>query len=208
MTPHDPENGTTRDELVQRIALMETMIAEGRQSTARFGWIFVLWGVVELAGIAWEVTQPQSNWVWPITIAGGFVLQFLGFVLRRRRGIVCSMNLKSRSVSAVWSMMGLAATLYSFTAIFRHEAWQVSFFVGIFMLVGLAHATSAMILRWAAQGFVAAIWWAGGLAAFFVRREYDTTIFVVEMVFGMIGFGLYAMWLERRRLMIPVQDHV
>jgi hypothetical protein len=207
MTPQDPDNGATRDDLVQRVALMETMIAEGRQSTARFGWIFVLWGVVELAGIAWEVTQPQSNWVWPITIAGGFVLQYVGFALRRKRGAAFSTNLKARSVGAVWSMMGLASTLYSFAAIFHHDAWQISFFAGALMLVGLAHATSAMILRWAAQAFVAAVWWAGGLAAFFVPREYDTTIFMVEMFFGMICFGLYSMWLERPRPTPQVQHH-
>jgi hypothetical protein len=157
--------------------------------------------------MAWEEMQPSSNWVWPATIASGFVLQFIGFALRRKRGLVYSRNLKARSVGAVWSMMGLAATLYCFTALFRHEAWQVSYFAAIFMLVGLAHATSAMILRWAAQAFVAAVWWAGGLAAFFVPREYDTTIFMVEMFFGMICFGLYSMWLERRRPTPPVQHH-
>ena len=207
MIPLDPENSATRDDLLQRVALMEAMIAEGRQSTARFGWIFVLWGVVELAGMVWQAKWSYSDWLWPTTIACGFVLQYLGFALHRNRGVARPTNLKARSVGAAWSMMGLAATLYSFAAIFHHDAWQVSFFAGIFMLVGLAHATSAMILRWAAQGFVAAIWWAGGLAAFFVPREYDLILFMVEMVFGMIGFGLYAMWLERRRLTAPVQHH-
>jgi hypothetical protein len=31
MTNLEPDNGTTRDDLLQRVALMETMIAEGRR---------------------------------------------------------------------------------------------------------------------------------------------------------------------------------
>jgi hypothetical protein len=204
----DREDGMTRDDLVQRLALMETMITEGRTSTARFGWIFVLWGVVELAGMGWQVKQPQSNWVWPATIAAGFVLQFIGFRLSRRRDVGRSVNLKARSIGSVWSMMGLAATLYSFTAIFHHDTWQVSFFAAIFMLVGLAHATSAMILQWGAQALIAGIWWAGGIATFLVPRDDDAALFMLEMVFGMVGFGLYAMWLERQRSIAPVENHV
>jgi hypothetical protein len=202
----EPENGITRDDLVQRVALMETMIAEGRQSTARFGWLFVLWGIVDLAGLTWQ-RRTQSNWVWPITIASGFLLQFIIFKLRHGREVGRSTNLKARSVSAVWSMMGLAATLYSFTAIFSHDTWQVSYFAAILMLVGLAHATSAMILNWGAQALFAAIWWAGGVATFFLPRDYDMTLAVVEMVLGMIGFGLYAMWLERQRSTAQVEHH-
>ena len=50
------EDGTTREELVQRVALMEEMIAEGRRITARYGWIFVLWGLTYFAAIGWTCT--------------------------------------------------------------------------------------------------------------------------------------------------------
>ena len=33
MTVSEPDSGTTRDDLIQRLALMEQMIAEGRQYT-------------------------------------------------------------------------------------------------------------------------------------------------------------------------------
>ena len=52
MANFEAEDGTTRDDLVQRVALMEEMIAEGRQTTVRFGWIFLLWGV------------DRSGWRW------------------------------------------------------------------------------------------------------------------------------------------------
>ena len=47
MAEFEQEDGMTRDDLVQRVALMEEMIAEGRRSTICFGWIFVLWGLIE-----------------------------------------------------------------------------------------------------------------------------------------------------------------
>jgi len=67
------------------------------------------------------------------------------------------------------------------------------------MFVGMAHATSALILRWPAQAAVAVLWWAGGIATYFLSWEYFLSIFVGEMFFGMIAFGLYAMWLDRRQ---------
>ena len=207
MTNTEPDNGTTRDDLLQRVALMELMIAEGRQSTARFGWIFVLWGLVDLAGMGWQILRP-SYWVWPVTICSGLILQFVVIALRRRSGTWCSTTAKSRSISAVWGMMGAATSLYCFTGIFRHHADDISYIAAVFMFVGLAHATSAIILRWGVQGFVAGIWWAGGIACFFVPSENDLLlIFILEMLFGMVLFGLYAMWLERQRSPAQVNQH-
>jgi hypothetical protein len=47
----------------------------------------------------------------------------------------------------------------------------------------------------------------GGIAMFFVPWPYPMGIFVVEMFFGMILFGLYAMWLERRRAVAERQTN-
>jgi hypothetical protein len=203
MADFDAEDGTTRDDLVQRVALMEEMIAEGRRSTIRFGWIFVLWGLIDLAPIAWQLVVPNSrwvmNWCWPIAIACGVAIQFLVMaILRRRSGVVCSSNMRGRSISAVWAMMGLTAMLYFAGAMISHKTWQISFIAAMLMFVGMAHGTSALILRWRAQGLVACVWWIGGIALFYLSDRYWLQIFVGEMCFGMIGFGLYAMWLERR----------
>jgi hypothetical protein len=199
MTNSEPEDGTTRDDLVQRIALMEAMIAEGRRSTTRCGWIFVLWGVVDLAGIGWQLMQPHSYWVWPVTLSSGFVLMFLLRALQKP-GAACLRNMQCRSVEAVWIMMGVATTLYVAAAIVRHFTWQISYIAAILMLVGMAHATSAMILRWRVQGAVAGLWWVGGIAMYFIPKgkDYAMYIFSVEMLLGMVVFGLYAMMLERR----------
>jgi hypothetical protein len=55
---------------------------------------------------------------------------------------------------------------------------------------------------------VAGIWWACGVAAFFLHT-YDAFLFlfVAEMLFGMVFFGLYAMWLERQHSSILVRQN-
>jgi hypothetical protein len=95
--------------------------------------------------------------------------------------------------------MGAAITLYFVAAMARHLAWQYSFEAGILMMIGMAHGISAVILRWRAQGLVAAAWAIGSFATFFSRSWKDeTAIFVLELLVGMIFFGLYAMWLDSR----------
>jgi hypothetical protein len=198
MSDH-PEPTPNRDDLLARLDLMETMIAEGRQATGRCGWIFVLWGLVDLAGMWLEWERPYHRWNWPIVISAGMALQFIGFALLRRRGKRdCCPSTQGRAIGAVWSMMGATLTLYCFTGIFTHHAGGPAYLAAIFMVIGLAHAASAIILRWGVQGAVAALWWAGGLACFFVSGNWFVAIFCIEMLFGMIVFGLYAMWLERR----------
>lgn len=197
MTNSEPEDGTTRDDLIHRLALMETMIAEGRRTTTRCGWIFVLWGLVDIAGMGWQWRWP-SYWIWPTTLLVGFLIQF-AIGLWGKPNAVSVSNTQSRIIGAIWSMMGLATTIYVFTAIYRHLAWQFSFVAGVFMLVGLAHAISAMLLRWRVQGLVSALWWAGGVAMFFAHSSNEIfVIFPLELFFGMVLFGLYSMMLERR----------
>jgi len=207
MTNTEREDGTTREDLIQRVALMETMIAEGRRNTGRFGWIFILWGLVCLSGTGLSYLQPHSYWVWPIVIASGFAIQFIGIAMHRRSGQWPSNNMKSRSVAAVWRMMGIAIILYAIPAILTHTIHQIAYIAAIFMFLGMAHATSAVILRWRAQAVVAGLWWAGGIATYFVPRDYVITIYVVEMVCCMVLFGVYAMWLERQRAAALVQHH-
>ena len=194
----EDEKEISRQELLQRVALMEAMIAEGRRSTCRHGWIFVLWGLVNLAGMVLEWNHPRHMWNWPVVIGVGLIIQFAVFWLRRRGGPGRTSNLRSRAIGAVWGMMGLVLILYCFTAIFAHKAFGSAYFAAIFFIIGLAHATSAILLRWRAQGAVAALWWAGGIASFFVNDPWFAGIFFIEMLFGMVLFGIYMMALERR----------
>ena len=206
MADSEMDGGASRDELLQRVELMEEMIAEGRGSTTRNAWILVLWGVVDLVGAVWQHGLPHSNfagrWAWPICLGAGVVLTFAGKALQGRdqardrgyrKGIVSS------RVMTVWAMMGLALGIYITGAMFGGWTWQVSYLSGMLMMVGMAHAISAAILRWRAQGVVAAIWWAGGIAILTdpPMRVVEAIMFL-ELSVGMIAFGVYAMVVEGR----------
>ena len=58
---------TTEQELKERLSRIEHMITKGRRNTERWGWTFVLWGVVYYVAIAWSAWG-HSAWVWPITM--------------------------------------------------------------------------------------------------------------------------------------------
>ena len=198
-TNSDPEGGTSRDDLLQRIELMESMIAEGRQTTMRCGWIFVLWGLVNLVGETWQLRPQHSAWVWPICLGTGLVLQVVGLSLRKRERPRRCQGLQSRAVGAVWAMMGAAMIVYVGAVLYTHFGWQYSYLSALLMIVGLAHAISAVILRWRVQGVVAGLWWAGAVAMLVFNSNRATRdIFLIEMCFGMIAFGVYVMLLEYR----------
>ncbi len=40
-------------DLAERVRLIESMMAEGRQKTESWGWTFVLWGVAYYVATAW-----------------------------------------------------------------------------------------------------------------------------------------------------------
>ena len=199
MADLEEDSGTSRKELLERVEVLEAMIREGRQATCRCGWIFVLWGVVDLTGLALQWKMQRAMWVWPVVIATGFLIQWL-VLARTRRGPPQRTFVKSRSIGAVWGMMGLGVCLYVAAAMVRGFTWQLSYIAGILMMVGLAHAISAAILRWRVQAAAAALWWAGGVATYFASGHGKLLlgIVVADLFFGLVVFGLYVMFLERR----------
>jgi len=93
----------------------------------------------------------------------------------------------------------VAMGIYVASAILTHFSWQYSYIAGLLMMLGMAHAISAMFLRWRMQGLVAAVYWAGGVAIFTCNSWRATNaIMLFEMGIVMILFGLYAMWREPR----------
>jgi hypothetical protein len=202
MNPQDPDSGTSRDDLVKRLELMEAMIAEGRGFTTHNAWIFVLWGLVDLAGWSWENfvhTRFAGQWAWPICLIAGVVLTFAGKALQKAPPGVPN-SIACGRVLTVWAMMGLAMAIYVASAMINHFTWQYSYVAALLMMIGMAHAISAVILRWRVQGVVAAIWWAGGAAIFFLNSHRATSfIMLIEMCLGMIAFGVYAMMIEARK---------
>jgi hypothetical protein len=206
MNSPETDNGITRDDLLQRVALMETMIAEGRRNTGRFGWIFVMWGLIYFVAMGWVVFLPFKDWAWPVCVTVGVLV---GIVRGRKRTVGSSENQRSRSIEAVWQAMCVAIILYVIAADASGHGNQSAYYAAVLFFVGLAHGISARILRWGAQGLVAFLWWGCGIAMFFFRtRNAVLSIFLVAAFFGMILFGLYAMMLERRRAAALVQGQV
>ena len=206
MTNLEADGGTTRDDLVQRVALMEAMIAEGRRSTARYGWIFLMWGLVYFAAMGWVLFLPLANFAWPVCIVAAIIVLSVAKARQRRKG--ATESVRSLNIEAVWKGMGIAISLYIVAAIVGHHTRETAFFAAMLFFVGLAHSISAMILRWWGQGIVAAIWFAGGVADFFFTRPSESIgIFLAATFFGQILFGLYAMMLDRRRVANSVQHH-
>jgi hypothetical protein len=198
MTNPEPENGKTRDELVQRLELMEAMIAAGRRYTGRNSWIFVLWGVVDLTAWVWQNYSPHfgGRWAWPICLPVGVVLTIAGKVLQRG-DTGYSKNLECNRVMSVWGMAGLGMGIYVAAGILTRFDWQFSYMAAIPMMIGIAHGISAAILRWRIQGLVAAVYWAGGVAILaFNSWRATNLIWLIEMGVVMIVFGLYAMQVE------------
>ena len=197
MTNSETDNGTTREDLVQRVALMETDDCGGRRSTARFGWVFVMWGLIYFVAMGGWFFCPSKSGPGQFCVAIGILVGIVrcagcarwaaaGTIVRealRRSGRPCA------SPSFFMGRCGVSG-----------HGDQPAYYAAVLFFVGLAHGASAGILRWGAQGLVAFIWWGCGIAMFFFRTRNEVLfIFLVAAFFGMILFGLYAMMLERRR---------
>ncbi len=206
MADYSADNDISRDDLVRRVELMEAMIAEGRLSTAKYGWLFLMWGLLYIAAVVWMAYLPFAYLAWPVCIAAGIVA---GVVSEsRRKRAEGRANMKSRSVEAVWKAMAIAITLFAFGAGLSGHFVNPACLAAIMLFLGLAHAASAMILRWRVQGLAAAVWGGCGVASFVFTSSRDLIVlFLVASFFGMVLFGLYAMTLERRRAGTVVERH-
>jgi hypothetical protein len=205
MANFETENGATRDDLMQRVALMEAMIAEGRETTARYGWFFLMWGLLYIAAVGWMLFLPFPKLAWPVCIGVGIIAVVVS--VSRRKRVEGFGNLKSRSVSAVWTSMGAAITLFVVAASVSHH-WETACFAAILFFIGLAHCASAMILRWGVQGLAAAVWLGCGVACFFFTTSSENVgIFLAASFFGNVLFGAYVMTRERRRAGGAVERH-
>jgi 4-hydroxybenzoate polyprenyltransferase len=162
----------------------------------------VLWGLVDLTAWSWQHFLPNSHfagpWAWPVCLVAGVILTVAGRTLQKRH-VETHRSIQCRDIEVLWNMMGVALAIYIAGSMVRHLTWQYSYIAALLIIVGLTHAISAMLLRWHAQGVVAAIWWAGAIAALCARSQKDVqVIMLLEMCFGMIAFGLYVMFLENR----------
>src|SRR5215469_11584043 len=103
---------TSTQDLKERLALIESMIAEGRRRTQSWGWIFLLWGVAYYIAIGWatrgrdlSVWGSGHNGAWPITMLAAFVLTM---IIGIRKGRGQPVTTVGRAIPAIWLSIGVA----------------------------------------------------------------------------------------------------
>ena len=189
-----PEN-TQQFDLNDRLSLIESMIAEGRRGTESWGWSFVLWGAAYYVAIAWS-TLGHSNLAWPVTMTATFLLTA---IIASRQGGNQPGRTVSRAVSAVWIALGVSMfVLLLSLGISGHAEMHTSIAI-VGGMLGMANATSSIILKWKMQFACAVVWWASAVAACFSNDTQTSIAFLVAIFFCQIVFGIYAMLCEASR---------
>jgi hypothetical protein len=186
---------TTREqELKDRLNLIETMIAEGRQTTESWGWSFVLWGIGYYVAIAWA-TWGHSSLAWPVTMLGTAALTG---VFASRKNYRQPETTMGRAVSAIWAAVGTSLFLLLISTAISGRMEQHVFVAVIAAMLGAANAASSVILKWKAQFFAALVWWITAVVSCFGTVTQSSIVFLVAIFFGQIVFGGYMMISESR----------
>lgn len=190
------ETQTNREELVERLKLIESMMAEGRHMQESWGWTFVLWGVAYFVAFFWAWLG-QFAYAWPVTMLAAGVVTSIVLRRRRRRGPVTTLG---RAISSIWTAAGLSMFLvlcamgYSPYASNGHA--MIAAFAG---MLGLTNAACGMTLRWKAQMLCALLWWATAVAACYCADALLLPILLIAVFFGQIVFGGAMVLAELRR---------
>jgi len=184
-----------RQELQDRLNLIESMIAEGRRKTESWGWTFVLWGVAYYIAIFWAALG-HSNWAWPVTMVLAWVATVVLSSIKRRNRPGTKMG---NAIGYIWTAVGISMFLLFFSLGISGRADQHIMMAGISAMLATANAASGMILKWKMQLACAVVWWAITVYACFGKGNALTIAFLAAIFFCQIVFGIYAMICESRR---------
>ena len=184
-------------EIGERIALIESMMREGRRRTEYWGWNFLLWGVAYLIAMGWSNFLPGGRALaWPITMALAVVLTI---VIARRRMQLEPKTDRSRALGMVWRAVGCGIFVFAFPATYSGHLEAHAFMAAIETMLGIAHVAAGSMLRWSTQIVVGALWWVAAIATCFVPSNDGVAyIFLAAVLVCNIGFGIYLMIRESR----------
>lgn len=184
-----------REELSERLALIEQMIDEGRRDTEYWGWAFVLWGVGHLVAIVWSQLA-QDGLAWGVTMTACGIIMGLAAALQGRREH--KSTALGRAMGAVWASLGigmfLAGMLGGISGSFQGTTITLVFFV----LMGVACFSSGLILRWPLWTALGLAWWLAAAVAMFASPEVVIWLMAAMALVGEVAFGIFLMVLERR----------
>ena len=183
-------------ELKDRLSLIESMIAEGRRTTESWGWTFVLWGVAYYVAIAWSVWGIYRSLAWPVTMVTASSLTGVLASLQKHSHPQTTLG---RAMSSIWIAMGISMFIVLMCLAISGR-FNLNIFVAIIgAMLGMANATSSLILKWKMQFACAVVWWAAAVAACFASEGQTGIAFLAAIFFCQIVFGIYAMICESRR---------
>lgn len=189
LSPSDQQN-----ELQARLNLIESMISEGRQTTERWGWTFVLWGIAYYVAIAWA-SLGNANVAWPVTMLAASALTGFGASRQGRKEPETTIG---RAIGTIWMCIGASLFMYCLTINIAHHAEIHAFVAVIEVMLGAANATSSIILKWKGQFLCALVWWTASIASCFGTENQSGIVFLTAIFFGQIVFGIYMMVSEAR----------
>ena len=187
-----------REEILGRLELIDRMASEGRQTTQRWGWVFVLWGFGPLAGMWWESYGPHPEWAWPLILLICVLVNGIVIQTRKRQGE--ARTTLTRSVAAVWGSAGIAVFVLTAGEIFSRAVDLRAFLAALFAIAACAHSASSAILRWPLQRLAALVWWASTLAAFVLPVTELHALAAAALLLGNVAFGAclaYREWSHR-----------
>lgn len=182
-----------QSEILDRLRLIENMMAEGRRGAERWGWMFLLWGAGPLLAMWWESEGPEPALAWPAMTLACVVVNGAVIRARQRRGQArtAAMN----SIGAVWASAGIAVLVLAPAAAWSRALDLRGLCVLLFALAAVAHTACALMLRWGAQFAAALVWWTAALAAFAVPATELRLLAAAALLLGNVAFG---MWLTYR----------
>jgi hypothetical protein len=183
-------------ELKDRLSLIESMIAEGRRTTESWGWTFVLWGVAYYVAMAWGAWGPYPTLAWPVTMIAASALTGVFASSQKRSHPETKLG---RAMSSIWTAMGISMFIVLMCLAISGR-YDLHIFVAIIgAMLGMANATSSLILKWKMQFACAVVWWAAAVVACFASEAKTGIAFLAAIFFCQIVFGIYAMMCESRR---------
>lgn len=185
----------TEQELIDRMSLIESMIAEGRRTTESWGWTFVLWGVAYYVAIGWSAWG-QSVWTWPVTMAAAVIVTVVVASLKAGKHPETTVG---RAIRSIWIALGISMFLLFLALGLSGRVTDPHLFVSVASaILGLANGASALLLRWKIQFACAIVWWAAAVASCFGTDVQSMIVLVAAIFLCQIVFGSYGMIAEAR----------
>lgn len=184
----------SKQELSERLILIEAMLAEGRKSIESWGWSFILWGIAYYAAIAWSYWT-KSPYAWPVTmVSAGLITAFLA----KRQSSHEPETTMGRAIGSLWIAVAVSLFIFCLCGSIAGRLDQQAFIAAVGAMLGIANAASGLILRWKAQFAAAVVWWACATAAPFCSVGQSQVVFLVTLFLCQIVLGSYMMICEAR----------